>query len=75
MPTRMLAVFAGLAVIGFAAVVAPSPAVAQTGGDSTATTTATATATATAPMESFSLTPHIGNLNPHGLTRSSRRPL
>ncbi len=76
MLTRMLAVFAALAVIGFAAVVAPSPAVAQTGGDSTATTTTTATATATAtptatpaPLESFALKPHIGDLRPRGLTR------
>ena len=71
MLTRMLAVFTALAVIGFAAAVAPSPAVAQTGGDSTATTTATATPTATpAPgPESFALKPHIGYLVPHGLTR------
>ena len=71
MLTRMIAVFAALAVIGFAAVVAPSPAVAQTGGDSTATTPATATPTATpAPLESFALKPHIGNLrNLRSLTR------
>ena len=70
MLTRMLAVFAALAVIGFAAAVAPSPAVAQTGGDSTATTTAPATPTATpAPLESFALKPHIGNLKTRSLTR------
>ena len=77
MLTRMLAVFAALAVIGFAAVVAPSPAVAQTGGDSTATTTATATATATATPtatpapgpESFALTSSVGKFSPRGLTR------
>ena len=70
MLTRMIAVFAALAVIGFAAAVAPSPAVAQTGGDSTATTPAAATPTATpAPLESFSLTPSIRDLRPHGLTR------
>ena len=71
MLTRMLAVFAALAVIGFAAAVAPSPAVAQTGGDSTETTTAAATPTATpAPLESFALKPHIGTLkNPRSLTR------
>ena len=72
MLTRMIAVFAALAVIGFAAAVAPSPAVAQTGGDSTATTAATATPTATpAPgPESFAIKPHIGTLkNPRSLTR------
>ena len=72
MLTRMLAVFAALAVIGFAAVVAPSPAVAQTGGDSTATTAATATPTATpAPgPESFAIKPRVGYLQgPRGLTR------
>ena len=73
MLTRMLAVFAALAVIGFAVAVAPSPAVAQTGGDSTATTTAPATPTATATPApgpaSFSLTPHTRDLRPRGLTR------
>ena len=72
MLTRMLAVFAALAVIGFAAAVAPSPAVAQTGGDSTATTAATATPTATpAPgPESFAIKPRVGYLQgPRGLTR------
>ena len=72
MLTRILAVFAALAVIGFAAAVAPSPAVAQTGGDSTATTTATATPTATpAPgPESFAIKPRVGYLqNLRGLTR------
>ncbi len=72
MLTRMLAVFAALAVIGFAAAVAPSPAVAQTGGDSTATTTAPATPTATpAPgPESFAVKPRVGYLQgPRGLTR------
>ena len=71
MLTRMLAVFAALAVIGFAAAVAPSPAVAQTGGDSTATTTATATPTATpAPgPESFAIKPHTRDLRPRSLTR------
>ena len=70
MLTRMLAVFAALAFIGFAIAVAPSPAVAQTSGDSTATATATATPTATpAPLESFALKPHIGDLEPRGLTR------
>ena len=78
MLTRMLAVFAALAVIGFAAVVAPVPAVAQTGGDSTATTAATATATATATPtatpapgpESFAIKPRVGYLQgPRGLTR------
>ena len=74
MLTRMLAVFAALAVIGFAAAVAPSPAVAQTGGDSTATTAATATPTATATPapgpESFAIKPRVGYLQgPRGLTR------
>ena len=74
MLTRMLAVFAALAVIGFAAAVAPSPAAAQTGDDSTATTTAPATPTATATPapgpESFAIKPRVGYLqNPRGLTR------
>ena len=70
MLTRIIAAFAALAVIGLAAVIAPLPAVAQSdSGGSTSTATATATPTATpapGPM-SFSLTPHIGTVKPHGL--------
>ena len=77
MLTRTLAVFGALAVIGFAVAVAPRPAAAQSGGDSS-TVAATATATpapmatstmATSTVASFGVKPRIEGLNPRGLTR------
>ena len=76
----MLAAFGALAAVSVAAVFAPLPAAAQTGGDLTSTATAAGTATATpAPMATstmatstvatFALKPHIGNLQPRALTR------
>ncbi len=77
MLTRTLAVFGALAVIGFAVAVAPRPAAAQSGGDSS-TVAATAMATpapmatstmATSTVASFGVKPRIEGLNPRGLTR------